>query len=416
MLHYTPPGVIGGVEHVMHQHIRLLLARGYEVTVVAGRTGEAQHDFHLLPQINVARPESVHVEAELALGVVSGRFYDDRQAIFESLSPLVNAADVVIAHNAFTLHFSLPLTAVLWELAGRRKPGSMIAWCHDLSWVNPLYIPAMHPGYPWDLLRTPAPNTQYVTVSEERKAELGELWAGDSPEIVVVPNGVDACEFLRLSAPARALVERYSLFERDAVLLLPVRITRRKNIEAGIRAVRTLKDRGFDVRFLISGPQAPHHPVRSTSYLDDLKALRSGLGVEAEVVFLADELGENLDNQTVAELYVVSDVLLFPSASEGFGIPILEAGLVRVPIVLSDIPIFREVGGQDVRTFGLDAAPDTIAASIVEALDTGPARLYRRVLREYRWEAIVDHHILPLLDRQQRSTTAQIAAKKDSQS
>jgi glycosyltransferase involved in cell wall biosynthesis len=422
ILHYTPPGIIGGVEHIIHEHLRLLQERGYTTTVVAGRAGDPEYNVHLLPEINAARPESVRIEAELALGVVSERFFQARQAILDALAPLVAKADAVIAHNAFTLHFSLPLTAVLWELTRGRAPGSMIGWCHDLSWTNPLYIPTMHPGYPWDLLRTPAPNTQYVTVSRERKLELEELWEGGlgpgdhtqrrpergalwagmprgviDPQVAVVPNGIDVCDFLRLSPETRDLVAQYRLFERDVVLLLPVRITRRKNIEAGIRAVRSLKDRGLDVRYLISGPQAPHHPARSSSYLEELKALRSELGVTEEVVFLADELGRNLEDRTVSELYAVSDVLLFPSASEGFGLPILEAGLARLPIVLSDIPIFREVGGSEVRPFDLDAPPDTIAASIVDALSSSPSRLYRRVLQEYRWEAIVDHKILPLL-------------------
>jgi glycosyltransferase involved in cell wall biosynthesis len=90
-------------------------------------------------------------------------------------------------------------------------------------------------------------------------------------------------------------------------------------------------------------------------------------------------------------------VLLFPSAQEGFGIPILEAGLTKTPAVLSRIPIFLELGRDDVLTFDLAADPDTIAQSIESALDTPSSRLFRRVLRHYRWDAIVDRLIVPLL-------------------
>jgi mannosylglucosylglycerate synthase len=397
ILHYTPPGVIGGVEGIIQQHIRLLTDRGFPVEVVAGRPGQVEVPFHLIPEIDAARTENVQIEDELSRGVVSERFERTRRVIMEKLAPVVARADAVIAHNAFTLHFSLPLTSVLWDLATKRSPGSMIAWCHDLSWTNPLYVPAMYDASPWNLLRLPAPNTRYVTVSGERKAELSALWGDGGDHIVVIPNGVDPVKLLRLSPFVSDLVSRYGLFDRDIVLLLPVRITRRKNIEAGIRAIRSLKDRGLDVRFLISGPVAPHHPARSRSYLADLKALRAELNVSEEVVFLADELGENLDDRTVAELFTVSDVLLFPSAQEGFGLPILEAGVARLPMVLSDIPIFREVGGSDIRTFTLDSAAGTIAAEILRSLDNGPSRLYRRALREYRWDAIVDRKILPLL-------------------
>jgi glycosyltransferase involved in cell wall biosynthesis len=276
----------------------------------------------------------------------------------------------------------------------------MIAWCHDLSWTNPLYLPFMHEGFPWSLLREPAPNTTYVTISEERRRQLLDLWGERDHRVTVIPNGIDAHAFWRLTPAIREIVDRFRLLDRDIVLLLPVRITRRKNIEAAIRTVRCLTDRGLDVIFLVSGPQAPHHPGLSDTYLGELKALRAALGVEEQVIFLADSLGHNLETEAVADLYAVADVLLFPSAQEGFGIPILEAGLARVPIVLSDIPIFHEVGGGDVTVFGLDEPPESVANRLIAALDTPSSRLYRRVLREYRWDAIVDRQIIPLLRRE----------------
>jgi glycosyltransferase involved in cell wall biosynthesis len=415
-VHYTPPGVVGGVEHIMHQHARLLAERGYEVRIVAGRPSDADASIDVIPEIEAARPENALVEAELDAGVVSPRFWQMRSAVLDRLRPLATWADTIVAHNAFTLHFNLALTAVLWELAIRRPPATVLAWCHDLAWTNPLYIPLMHPGYPWNLLRLPAPNVRYITVSEERRDELRGLWGRDDPPIAVVPNGIDAVEFLRLSRDGREIVERYRLLERELVLLLPVRITRRKNVEAGIRAVRNLKDRGMDVCFLISGPQAPHHPGRSDAYLGSLLQMRRDLGVENEVVFLTRELGRTLDSRTVSELYSVADVLLLPSAQEGFGLPIIEAGLARVPAVLSDIQIFREVAGEDAWTFSPAADADTIAGAVVEALNSKPSRLYRSVLRRYRWDAIMDDKILPLLSHGKGATAETPAHTRESES
>jgi glycosyltransferase involved in cell wall biosynthesis len=127
--------------------------------------------------------------------------------------------------------------------------------------------------------------------------------------------------------------------------------------------------------------------------------LSQELGVEGHVVFLARELGRTLSAATVNELYSVADALLFPSAQEGFGLPILEAGLARLPAVVSDIPIFGEVGGEGVWRFDPHGSADTIASVIVEALQTRPSQLYRRVLSRYRWSAIVDRAIIPLLER-----------------
>jgi glycosyltransferase involved in cell wall biosynthesis len=399
MVHFTPPGVIGGVELIMHQHIRLLHDRGFTIELASGRPGNHDARIHLLPEIDTAYGEGQLIEAELAQGTVSERFLAARRSIERVLRPLVEAADFVVTHNAYTLHFSLPLTWLLWEIGAEQSPGKMIAWCHDLAWTNPLYVPLMHEGFPWALLREPAPNTRYVTVSRERRAQLLGLWGEAGGEVMVIPNGIDVYGFWRLSPAAREIVERFELLSCDLVLLLPVRITRRKNIEAAIRTLRCLKDRGLKVRFLVSGPQAPHHPGLSDNYLGRLKALRAELGVEDEVVFLAEALGHDLETETVDELYDVSDVLLFPSSQEGFGLPILEAGLARVPIVLSDIPVFHEIGGRDVTVFQLTDTPDAIADHILARLDNPASRLYRRVLREFHWDTIVDRQVLPLLGR-----------------
>lgn len=45
--------------------------------------------------------------------------------------------------------------------------------------------------------------------------------------------------------------------------------------------------------------------------------------------------------------------LIFPSTVEGFGLPLVEAGRRGLPVIASDIPVFHEIGGADVRYFDL---------------------------------------------------------------
>jgi glycosyltransferase involved in cell wall biosynthesis len=63
-----------------------------------------------------------------------------------------------------------------------------------------------------------------------------------------------------------------------------------------------------------------------------------GLG-EAVVVLPA------LDRSTLAAVYRRSALLLMPSEREGFGLPVLEALACGTPVVASDVPALREVGG-----------------------------------------------------------------------
>lgn len=53
----------------------------------------------------------------------------------------------------------------------------------------------------------------------------------------------------------------------------------------------------------------------------------------------------NLSPCKLNELYRNAVALIFPSFEEGFGIPLLEAVSVDLPVLCSDIPIFREIMG-----------------------------------------------------------------------
>ncbi|MBM3575364.1 MAG: glycosyltransferase family 4 protein [Alphaproteobacteria bacterium] len=51
--------------------------------------------------------------------------------------------------------------------------------------------------------------------------------------------------------------------------------------------------------------------------------------------------------------YQHAQALVFPSFAEGFGMPLVEALYYGASVIASDIPVFREVGGDDVRYFSL---------------------------------------------------------------
>jgi glycosyltransferase involved in cell wall biosynthesis len=50
-------------------------------------------------------------------------------------------------------------------------------------------------------------------------------------------------------------------------------------------------------------------------------------------------------------LYKNARIYVFPSLDEGFGIPILEALSFSIPVICSDIDVFKEVGGEYVEYF-----------------------------------------------------------------
>ncbi|MCF1190797.1 glycosyltransferase family 4 protein [Mangrovimonas sp. AS39] len=55
---------------------------------------------------------------------------------------------------------------------------------------------------------------------------------------------------------------------------------------------------------------------------------------------------ENLPYEQIIELYMESDMVLFPSTYEGFGMPIIEAQAIGRPVITSDFGAMKEVAGE----------------------------------------------------------------------
>ncbi len=168
-------------------------------------------------------------------------------------------------------------------------------------------------------------------MSAERQKDLAGLFGCPPQKIRVVYNGIDPDVILSLSPEGKRLVETFQLLESDLNLLMPVRVTQAKNIEFAIQVAAALKSRVGRVRLVITGPPDPHDPG-SMAYFHSLQSLREEMGVGEEVRFVA-ETGQEPDRphtigqEVVAQLYRASDAVFIPSHREGFGMPVLEAGL-----------------------------------------------------------------------------------------
>jgi glycosyltransferase involved in cell wall biosynthesis len=415
ILHYTAPPVVGGVEAVIQAHARTFVEAGYPVTVVAG-WGEPGAlppgvGFVRIPAMDSRYELVTQLSARLEQGEVLSPFDEMVSQLVAEMMPILSRFDHVIVHNLFTKHFNLPLTAALVHLLDAGAIRHCIAWCHDFTWTSAHSRSKVRPGYPWDLLRTPRPDVTYVVVSQRRQRELAALLGCPPEQIRVVYNGVDPRSLLGLSAEGAALVERLGLWQADLILLMPVRVTQAKNVEYALRVVAALKSRGCAVKLVLTGPPDPHD-AGSMAYYDSLQALRSDLGVEGEMRFVFESGPDpdepyTIDAAIVGDLFRTSDLLFMPSHREGFGMPVLEAGLAGLPVVCTQVPAAAEIGGRDVMLFDERDDPGSLAERLLAWAAEDPVhRLRRRVRRSYTWPAIFERDIEPLLRSGQDPPTA----------
>ncbi len=399
LLHYAAPPVVGGVESVMAHHAGLMAEHGHQVCILAGRGAQTDPrvGFTLIPEADSRSAEVLQLKAELDRGQVPTGFESLVERLAAEVTAQTQQADVLIAHNVCSLNKNLALTGALHRVSEARSRPRLILWHHDLAWTTPRYQAELHGGYPWDLLRTDWPWAEQVVVSEQRRGELARLLQVPEKRIQVMPNGVDARQFLKLEEETANLYKLLRLDSAAPLMLLPVRITRRKNIELALQVLARLRTRLPKALLLVTGPLGPHNPANQ-QYFDELLALRRELRLEDAACFLAESVDHAIPDDVVADLYKLADLLFLPSREEGFGIPVLEAGLAGIPVFCSDIEALHELGGGQAHYFAPDGDADHIAKQISSALAADQTYgMHKRALQDYSWERIYDDRITPLL-------------------
>jgi len=131
-------------------------------------------------------------------------------------------------------------------------------------------------------------------------------------------------------SPARA---RLGLNSSTFLLAVIAQITPWKAQDDAIHILKLLKPTGMDIRLLLVGsPKFDGGATRydNRAYARGLERLTESLGVQEDVMFL----GERED---IPEILRAVDLLLVPSWEEPFGMAIVEAMAMQVPVVATKI-------------------------------------------------------------------------------
>jgi glycosyltransferase involved in cell wall biosynthesis len=244
---------------------------------------------------------------------------------------------------------------VLPPLTRRRS----IVTIHDcIHLMVPEYLPnRLAYGYAKAFLWSATQQADRIlTVSEASKRDILRLFDVPAEKVVVIYNAIDE----RFNAtPAEEDVarvrQRYQL--DDDYVLYVGNIKPHKNVERLIDAFAQVRQAGFDrLKLLVIGDEI-------TRYAGLRRAVHR-CKLHGHVRFLG-----HLPTETLAILYRLAAVFVFPSLYEGFGLPPLEAMASGTPVVTSNISSLPEIVGD--------------AAVLVDPYDvTSIANGIRRVLTD----------------------------------
>ena len=92
-----------------------------------------------------------------------------------------------------------------------------------------------------------------------------------------------------------------------------------------------------------------------------------------------------LGNEDLRPVVAGAAALVLPSRDEGFGLPVLEAMAAGTPVVASDLPVLREVGG-DMTTYADPGNPESFAAALSAVLSSPGDPVARQAhVRGFTW-------------------------------
>jgi len=223
-------------------------------------------------------------------------------------------------------------------------------------------------------------SNRVLTVSEASKRDILRYFRVPESKINVIPNAIDerfgevpsADEVLRVR-------ERYQL--NDPFVLYAGNIKPHKNLERLIEAFHTLRRGGLDtVKLLIIGDEISKYAA--------LRRAVHKYKLHKHVRFFGF-----VPDKTLAVLYRLAGVFVFPSLYEGFGLPPLEAMASGTPVITSNVSSLPEVVGDAALLIDPYEA-DAIAQAMRRVLTDAALRedLRQRGLqrvKEFSWERSV---------------------------
>jgi glycosyltransferase involved in cell wall biosynthesis len=220
--------------------------------------------------------------------------------------------------------------------------------------------------------------TRVITVSESSKRDILRFVRTSPDKIDVIYNAYD--ERFGEEPLEEAVVrvrERYQL--QGEFVLYAGNVKPHKNVERLIDAFHVVRQRGLDhLKLVVIGDEVSQYAsLRRAVHRCNLHRYVRFLGYMPE--------------DTLAIMYRLAGVFVFPSLYEGFGLPPLEAMASGTPVVVSNVSSLPEVTGDAaVLVHPLDASD--IADGIVRVLTNDELRreLRRKGLaraRQFSWEA-----------------------------
>ncbi len=171
--------------------------------------------------------------------------------------------------------------------------------------------------------------TFILTDSQASKKLIIDLLNVSESKISIVQNQLESSfrDFVPSVEEIKIFKDRHRILESAKILLYSSGFENRKNVENFLKSSVEALSKGYFDKVLITGGslQRWQNAINHLN-LDESNFVFTGI----------------LDPKELKMAYLVSSAMIFPSLSEGFGRPNMEAMALGIPIACSNIPVFKE--------------------------------------------------------------------------
>ena len=235
------------------------------------------------------------------------------------LKILKNKPDVLICPD---------FVAPLWQLRVLK-----LSVIHDtLFWDYPKNYNALWRKYYIKLINLGfRGNTSLITTSKYAKRKLERSFSKKTPQITVIFQS-----FLKSKTHNDSILKTLNLEDSDYLLHVGS-FDKRKDLMTLVKAFKLLKEdkKNKHLKLVFAGQKILNG---NAEVLNDLEKYISTNNLSKSIL-----MTDYLSNGEISSLYKKALIYVFPSIEEGFGIPILEAFAMKIPVVTSNAGAMVEI-------------------------------------------------------------------------
>jgi len=318
----------------------------YLVKELAKLDSGKKHDFFLLTDENPDKAKNILKSLPDNFKIYEVKPRNKMLWTFYSLPRFLKKNSIDVLHVEYILPFYL------------KRKTKIVSTIHDISFkVNPEWITKkdsyiLNSFIPPSIKRADA----IIAVSSFTKKEIIKYYNCSADKIFVTNPAVDSRYFFSVNkktaikevaeiiggAPNRSVQGKNFSFILHISSLQP-----RKNVPLIISAFAQLKrewaksgSEWNDIKLVIVGDKKGHNYDKKIDE-EILKQVQSNSINKKDIIITGYQPASKLPH-----FYKAAQVFVFPSAYEGFGLPLVESMASGTPIVASNIGVFKEVAGE----------------------------------------------------------------------